>query len=151
MSDEIPEGDVPEQAPPKNILKVEQIVAGLSQVSKTHDCTSYAFTSLNLEEKELEEMGECLRQYQHLRFLSLSKNQLKEVSEVLYIPFMLTLNLSENQIASIDFLSSARDSLMYLQAITLSKNKLTSLPALVQPRLSRLLLNENEIATCVAF
>ena len=30
MSDEQPEGDQIEQAPPKNILKLDQIVAGLS-------------------------------------------------------------------------------------------------------------------------
>ena len=33
----------------------------------------------------------------------------------------------------------------------LTKNKLTSLPAIPLPRLTRLLLNENEIATCAAF
>jgi len=72
MSDEQPEGaEQQEQAPPKNILKVEQIVAGLSQIEKTHDGASYAFTNLVLDEKELEELGEALRSYQHLRFLSL--------------------------------------------------------------------------------
>jgi hypothetical protein len=74
MSDEQPEGDQIEQAPPKNILKLDQIVAGLSQISKTHDGASFAYTNLTLEEKELEELGEHLRAYQHLRFLSLSKN-----------------------------------------------------------------------------
>ena len=36
MSDDNPEGGevIEEQAPPKNILKAEQIVAGLSQISK---------------------------------------------------------------------------------------------------------------------
>ena len=86
-----------------------------------------------------------------MRFLSVSKNQLKDLSEILYLPFLVTLNASENQIGSIDFLSVARDSLHYLQAVTLTKNKLTSLPALPLQRLSRLLLNENEIATCAAF
>lgn len=65
-----------------------------------------------------------------MRFLSVSKNQLKDLSEILYLPFLVTLNASENQIGSIDFLSAARDSLHYLQAVTLTKNKLTSLPAL---------------------
>jgi len=151
MSDEQPEGGDVEQAPPKNILKVEQIVAGLSQISKTHDGSSYAFTNLTLEEKELEELGESLRNYQHLRFLSLSKNQLKEIAEIIYLPYLLTINAAENQIASIDFLSIAQDSLGYLQALNLTKNKLTKLPAIPLPRLSRLLLSENEIASCEGF
>ena len=153
MSDEFAEGEEvqEEQAVPKNILKVEQIVAGLSQISKTHDGASYAFTNLVLEEKELEELGEGLRSYLHLRVLSLAKNQFKDISDVLYIPNLLTLNASENQIASIEFLTGGRDSLVYLQQLNLSKNKLTLLPAIPQPRLARLLLNENEIATCVGF
>jgi Leucine-rich repeat (LRR) protein len=130
---------------------VDQIVAGVSQVSKTYDGVSYAFTNLVLEEKELEELGESLRSYQHLRVLSLAKNQLKDFSDVIYLPHLLTLNASENQLASIDFLSSQRETLTYLQQLTLSKNKLTSLPALVQPRLTRLLLNENEISSLAAF
>jgi Leucine-rich repeat (LRR) protein len=152
MSDEQPEGaEQQEQAPPKNILKVEQIVAGLSQIEKTHDGASYAFTNLVLDEKEIEELGEALRSYQHLRFLSLQKNQLKDVSEIIYLPYLLTLHAAENQVASIEFLTAARDSLLYLQQLTLSKNKLTALPALPLPRLTVLNLNENEIATAAAF
>jgi hypothetical protein len=115
MSDEQPEGgEQQEQAPPKNILKVEQIVAGLSQIDKTHDGASYAFTNLVLDEKEIEELGESLRGYQQLRFLSMQKNQLKDVSEIIYLPYLLTLQANENQVASIEFLTAARDSLHYL-------------------------------------
>lgn len=120
-------------------------------MSKTHDGASYAFTNLTLDEKELEELGDGLRGYQHIRFLSLSKNQLKDFSDITYIPHLLTVNMAENQVASIDFLTGARDSLMYLQQLTMTKNKLTALPALPQPRLARLLLNENEIASCAGF
>jgi Leucine-rich repeat (LRR) protein len=70
-----------------------------------------------LEEKELEELGEALRSYQHLRFLSLQKNQLKDVSEIIYLPYLLTLQANENQVASLEFLTAARDSLHYLQHI----------------------------------
>jgi Leucine-rich repeat (LRR) protein len=115
MSDEQPEGaEQQEQAPPKNILKTEQIVAGLSMIDKTHDGSSYAFTNLIIDEKEVEELGEGLRGYQHLRFLSLQKNQIKDVSEIIYLPYLLTLQGNENQIASIEFLTAARDSLHYL-------------------------------------
>jgi Leucine-rich repeat (LRR) protein len=145
-------GEGAEPVAPKNILKAEQIVPGLSHIAKTHDGASYAFTNLVLEEKELEELGESLRPFQHLRFLSLSKNQLKDVSEILHLPFLLTFQAAENQIASIDFLGAARDqSLHYLQHLILTKNKLTALPSIPLPRLTRLLLNENEIATCAAF
>ena len=38
-----------------------------------------------------------------------------------------------------------------MQALNLIKNKLTKLPAIPLPRLSRLLLSENEIASCEGF
>ena len=145
-------GEGGEPVVPKNILKPEQIVPGLSHIAKTHDGASYAYTNLVLEEKELEELGEALRPFQHLRFLSLNKNQLKDVSEILHLPFLLTFQAAENQIASIDFLGAARDqSLHYLQHLVLTKNKLTALPPIPLPRLTRLLVNENEIGSCAAF
>ena len=60
------------------------------------DGSSYAYVNLNLEEKELEELGDHLRLYHHLRFLNLSKNQLKNISELAYLPYLLTVNASEN-------------------------------------------------------
>lgn len=73
------------------------------------------------------------------------------MSDIIYLPHLLTMNASENQVASIEFLTQSRDSLLYLQHLTLTKNKLTALPSIPQPRLSRLLLNENEIASCATF
>ncbi|CDW77484.1 leucine-rich repeat-containing protein 23 [Stylonychia lemnae] len=154
-----------EQVPPepKNILKAEQIAAGLSQVSKIHgklkcpnkeyviDGSSYAYVNLNLEEKELQELGDQLRLYQHLRFLNLSKNQLQDLSEVTYLPYLLTLNTSENQINDITFFRNSPNSLQYLQLVNLSKNKLQELTAIQQPRITRLILNENEIASAAQF
>eukprot|EP00347_Sterkiella_histriomuscorum_P017186 403350341 len=142
-----------EQVPPepKNILKPEQIAAGLSQVSKIHDGSSYAYVNLNLEEKELEELGDHLRLYQHLRFLNLSKNQLKDINEITYLPYLLTLNASENQIQDIGFFESNTEALQFTQLVNLSKNKIQTLISMIQPRMTRLILNENEIASAMNF
>lgn len=74
---------------PKNILKKEQIQAGLSQVSRTHgrllslirylDGSSVAFMNLNLEEKELEDLGLEITVYTHLRYINASKNAIKSI------------------------------------------------------------------------
>jgi Leucine-rich repeat (LRR) protein len=78
------------------------------------DGSSYAFINLNLEEKELEELGDQLRLYQHLRYLSIAKNALKDITEVTYLPYLLTLNLSENQIEDISCLGNSKDYLPFL-------------------------------------
>ena len=72
MSEQDPEEQPPEE--PKNFLKQEMITAGLSQVAKTFDGASYAYSHLTVEEKEIEELGELLGNYANLRFLNLSKN-----------------------------------------------------------------------------
>ena len=114
-----------EEVIPKNILKPDQIAAGLSQVSRTHgtllslirylDGSSYAFVNLNIDEKELEELGDQLRLNQHLRYLSAAKNSFKDITEVTYLPYLLTLNFSENQIEDIRCLSNSREYLPFLQ------------------------------------
>jgi len=48
------------EAPPKTVLSKEMIAAGLSQIQKTADSSSFAFAILNLEEKEIDELGEEL-------------------------------------------------------------------------------------------
>ena len=100
---------------PKNILKLEQIHEGLSSIQRSFDGTTYAFVNLTLEEKEIQELGQLLRSYQHLRNVNLSKNELKDVAEVVHFPHLLNLNLSTNQIANIDFFADLRDTLPYLQ------------------------------------
>ena len=75
------------------------------------DGSSYSFVNLNLQGKELDLLGENFKYYQHLRYIDLSQNQLKDISDVVYIPHLLTLNASENQIENIDFFNTNPDSL----------------------------------------
>jgi len=75
------------------------------------DGSSYAYVKLDLEEKELEELGDSLRLYQHLRYLNLSKNSLKDIQEIVHLPLLLTCNASSNQIEDASFLSSNKESL----------------------------------------
>jgi Leucine-rich repeat (LRR) protein len=68
------------------------------------DGKSYAYSTLNLEEKEIQELGEILRPYQHLTNLNLSKNDIRDISEVRHFSHLINLNASTNQVASIMFL-----------------------------------------------
>jgi len=82
-----------EEEPPRTFLKQEQINEGLSVIARTADGKSYAYSTLNLEEKEqLQELGELLKPYQHLVNLNLSKNEdLRDISAVAELPNLLTL------------------------------------------------------------
>lgn len=146
MSD--PEDD-PEVEPvePKNELKQEIIAENLSQVDNVGD--THAFTTLICEEKELEILGDAIKQYKYLRNINVSKNQLISIKELEELPNLLILKAVENQITDISFLS--QDVCQFLQIVNLSQNKIKSLPPITPPYLKHLNLNENEIENCSEF
>jgi internalin A len=146
MSDGEPE---PEPEDPKNILQQETINENLSQIDTTSDGKSCAFTTLTLEEKEIEVLGDAIKKYTELRNINVSKNQLTSIEELGELPNVLLLKAMENQIEDISFLSV--DVMPFLQILNLSQNKIKSLPALNQPMLKHLILNENEIESCAEF
>ena len=75
------------------------------------DGSSYVFTTLIAEEQDppLQELGEAIEAYQHLRSLSLRQNELTAVGEIAKLPYLLTANLSENQIENLDFFSTEKE------------------------------------------
>ncbi|CAI2376149.1 unnamed protein product [Moneuplotes crassus] len=140
------EGDVEE---PKNLLTQEMINENLSQVDVISDGSTCAFTTLVVEEKEIEVLGDAIKNYIHLRNINISKNQLTGVNELLSLPNILTLTAIENQIEDISFLS--QDQHNFLQVLNLSQNKIKSLPPIPCPMIRHIILNENEIESCAEF
>lgn len=132
-----------EQEEPKNFLKQETITENLSQIDTTSAGDTYAFTTLILEEKEVELLGDAIKAYIHLRNINLNKNQLKSIDELSCLNDLLILTAIENQIEDISFL--AGDVLPHLQILNLSQNKIKNLPPIHAPMLKHLILNENEI------
>ena len=111
------------------------------------------FTTLTAEEQDppLQELGPDIEQYQHLRSISLVKNELTAVHEIAKLPYILTINTSENQIANIDFFGTEKEAFQFLQIANFSTNKLTTVPEIHAPNLQTLNLNTNEITTAEAF
>lgn len=79
------------------------------------DGHSYAYSTLILEEKEIQELGDLLRPYKHLSNLNLNKNDIRDISCVVDLTYLLTLSCSGAAIKSLDFLSENPASLQYLQ------------------------------------
>ena len=61
------EGNPIPNAGPKNPLKPEMLKENLSNLAKTFDGLSYAFTKLDIHEKELDGLGEDINNYNLLR------------------------------------------------------------------------------------
>jgi hypothetical protein len=98
---------------------------------------------LNLENQELEDLGDVLRQFEHLRDINLSKNALKEVHQIASVPYLLNFNGSHNQVETIDFLSHEYDNLLFIRNLKLDHNKIQLLPEVPQPNLKDIDLSHN--------
>lgn len=76
---------------------------------------TYAFTTLNLENKQVQELTDVLGTYKHLREINLNHNDIKDVSECQRLDYLISLQASNNRIGSVSFFAEASISLQYLQ------------------------------------
>ena len=74
---------------------------------------------MTLEETDppVTDMGMELQNYEHIQHMNVRKNKLTEIDSMAFLTHLLTVNVSENRIASIKFLSELQDSdkLQFLQ------------------------------------
>ena len=109
------------------------------------------FTTLILEQKDLEEVGEELEKYQHLRNINLSQNAFSDVSILTKLPYLIEINCSKNKVECIKFLATRQPAFQYLKSVNLSENKIKAVSEIEAPLLKSLNLAKNEIASCAAF
>ena len=83
------------------------------------DGSSYAFAALTMEESDppVTDLGDELQHYEHIQHLNLQKNSLRDIASMAFLPHLLTVNVSNNAIGSIKFLSELGDSdkLLFMQ------------------------------------
>lgn len=121
--EEVSAGEIPYEELPKpvNSLTEDIISEGLSEVKRTADGTSYAFTNLNLEGglqgEKVDDLAVALRSFLHIRTVNFSKNALFMADEFMHLPYLQELNMSQNKIRDIRFLKENRESLCYLQSL----------------------------------
>ena len=154
MSDAGSDAASEEEVIPRIILKKEQIQDGcLSQLQRSVSGSSYGYTSLIIEAKDIQELGEEIKDYNNLRFIQIKGNEeLESVKEIAYLPYLLKLVVNENpKVTSITFFNENPQMLQYLQIVDFSQNALTELPNLPLPSLSFLKLSSNAIASCTSF
>lgn len=120
----------------------------LSKIEKTIDGSGFAYTQMDCVGKRVGVI-KVIEDYAHLRQVNMSKNQIKDASPLSKVPYILSLNLSQNQIKTIE--GWEEGSLAALLYLNLSENALTAMPALAMPALKKVNLARNEIATCEAF
>jgi Leucine-rich repeat (LRR) protein len=96
-------------------LPVSLLTQTLTSSFSSSDGKSYAYSTLNLEEKEIQELDDLLKPYVHLSNLTLSKNDIRDVSCVADLPNLLSFAASGCAINSLDFMAASPQALQYLQ------------------------------------
>lgn len=126
---------------------IGQIKPNLSVLQRTTVNRGYAYVKLDYAEKDLNHIYNALEAFKQIKYLDLSKNSLKTIEGVVHCKNLITLNVSENELSDVDFLTNSQFSFHYLKKLDLSKNKLKSFSSKVTANLNHLILNGNEINT----
>jgi len=110
----------------------------------------FAFTKLDCSNKEITDLGNKVDAYKQLRHVVLSQNKITDLTAVMKLPHLLTLQADENAVEKLDCALSAE--LPWCQRLDLSKNKLTVMPSLFPfERLRFAKFAENEIESLAGF
>ena len=96
---------IPDSGPrkPQRPLKPEMLKESLSNLAKTFDGLSYAFTKLDIHEKELDGLGEDINNFNLLREFICSNNKIKDISVLSKMNYMSSIDASTNYIKDISF------------------------------------------------
>ncbi|KAL3899412.1 MAG: hypothetical protein SGCHY_002068 [Lobulomycetales sp.] len=125
-----------------NPLTAEVISKGISLLAKTGNGLSYAYTKLELHALELTGI-QILENYPHLRYVNLSENRLIQADGLENLAYLLSVDLSNNDIESV---SASLSNMAYLQVANFSKNKIKSFEATSWPMIKWINLNENKLS-----
>lgn len=144
---EDPEDPLPEV---QNPLKKEQIRKYLSNLTKTFSGMSYAFTTFNCSEKEIDEFNDILADFIHLRDVNISKNKIPFVKGIQNMTHLYRFDGRENDLREMSCFSDA-EKFKFIQLLYLSQNKIRILPALYMDNLIELHLDNNQIKNATQF
>ena len=105
---------------------------------------------MNCEKKGIDEIYDLLNDYPNMRKINFSFNKLNDISSVTCIKFLTTLNISNNEINSLDCFNLENE-LNFLETLDVSSNKIQKLTPIQVPSLKKLSLNSNQINSCEEF
>lgn len=130
-------------------LTHEILSQSLSQIDRAVG-GGFAFTKLDCSNKELTDLGNKVDSYTQLRHIILSNNKLSNIEAVTKLPHVLTLQLDNNEVNSLECLGEA--DLPWCQRIDFTVNKLSVVPPLAAlGRLRFACFASNEITSLEGF
>ena len=136
--------------PPQNPLKPQDLLKSVKKLQRTYDGLSYAYTDLDLKEKELDGLCEELNNFTQILDFNVSNNKIPSIDCVAKMPYLIRIDASINELNDMDVFNNP-DRFKYLQVLNLKQNKIHSLPEMQADNLLSLDLSENKIKDCSKF
>jgi len=131
--------DAVEEDDPEKSLSAEDVRECISLLCKTGDGLSHAYVKLDAKDRQLTDVN-ILERYIHLRYVDVSKNNLRDVAPLNALTHMLVLKADQNKLTSVNL-----EEMPYLVSASFNYNRIKTTQGLSHPQLENLALNYNEI------
>ena len=135
---------------PEAPLKLDMLRKSVKKLQRTYDGLSYAYTEIDLKEKEIDDLGTDIDNFTQILDFNVSTNKLPNINCVKNMPYIIRIDASVNEIKDMDVFNNP-ERFQYLQLLNLKTNKIHVLPEMQAVNLLQIDLSENKVKDCTQF
>ena len=135
---------------PEAPLKLDMLRKSVKKLQRTYDGLSYAYTEIDLKEKEIDDLGTDIDKFTQIIDFNVSTNKLPNINCVKNMPYLIRIDASVNEIKDMDVFNNP-ERFQYLQLLNLKTNKIHVLPEMQAVNLLQIDLSENKVKDCTQF
>ena len=135
---------------PEAPLKLDMLRKSVKKLQRTYNGLSYAYTEIDLKEKEIDDLGTDIDNFTQILDFNVSTNKLPNINCVKNMPYIIRIDASVNEIKDIDVFNNP-ERFQYLQLLNLKTNKIRVLPEMQAVNLLQIDLSENKVKDCTQF
>ena len=135
---------------PEAPLKLDVLRKSVKRLQRTYDGLSYAYTEIDLKEKEIDDIGTDIDNFTQILDFNVSTNKITHINCVKNMPYIIRIDASVNEIKDIEVFNNP-DRFQYLQILNLKTNKIRVLPEMQATNLLQIDLSENKVKDCTNF
>ena len=135
---------------PEAPLKLDLLRKSVKKLQRTYDGLSYAYTEIDLKEKEIDDIGTDINNFTQILDFNVSTNKITHINCVQYMPYIIRIDASVNEIKDIEVFNNP-DRFQFLQILNLKTNKIKVLPEMQATNLIQIDMSENKIKDCSNF
>ena len=135
---------------PEAPLKLDLLRKSVKKLQRTYDGLSYAYTEIDLKEKEIDDIGTDIDNFTQILDFNVSTNKITHINCVKNMPYIIRIDASVNEIKDMDVFNNP-ERFQYLQLLNLKTNKIHVLPEMQAVNLLQIDLSENKVKDCTQF